>query len=288
MKPDGIIVSMGKKIIIIFFLLTTICFSSIAGVQKIKAVNVEAHIGQGTGEKASVSDIFVEWGKTKFRASNKTMSVIWNDNQLIIGDGNQEISVPFKKKTINNEFNQYHFVNMNIDFDIEKHFKLDFDTFSLQFKNNYFSLHDFHVSCERISETAVLDTLEFCLTDMSSGKLSSVRINSFSAKLLKNLLMIEPQMRANKSQIDSDIKNVSWTVEKNDFHLKANYEKKDIELKGTIHYHSKNTQIKILIIKASYSIFSIKKRVYKKLRTVKSRYMSVDQNDVVTIKLYPF
>ena len=290
MKTNEIIILMQKKIIIALFISTMTSISGIAKVQAIKAVNIDAHIGQGTSEMVSVSDIYIETGSTKFHASNKTVNAVWENNQITIEDGGQKVSLPFLTKTANNELNQYHLVKMNIDFDIEKHFKLNFDNFILQFKNNYFFFGKFHIFCERLFDNSALDTLEFCLTDISSAKLSSVRVNSSSASLLKNLLIFEPQTGKlrNQSKADSDIKNLRWVIEKNGFHVKAEYQGKKIDLEGTIHYYSKNTRLELVITDAAYSIFSIKKRIYKKLRSASSRYMSVDQNDVITIKLDQF
>ena len=279
---------MQGKFVIIFFLSIIASISAVAKVEVVKAENVEVHIGHATSKTVSVSNFVVEWGKNKINISNKKMDAFWQNDQIYIRDGEQEIWLPFIEKTPENKSNQYHFKQMNIDFKTEKHFKVDFGTGIVQLKNNYFSLEKFNIFCERKPSSNTLYTLLFCLDDLSSGSLSRISIDESSAILLRKFLVLEPQFRTNTVKANSEIKNSLWRIEENAFRLKSEYEGKDIEVKGTIHYDSNNAQLKIVITEATYFIFSIKKRIYDKLRSLQSRYMSVDKNNVVFIELGEF
>ena len=258
-------------------------------IQTIQAQNVDAHLGRGTHETIRATEINIEWEEGKTHLNNKTMSAVWKNDKLHLRDGNQEIWLPFMEQTSNNELNQYHITKMDLDFESQKHFKLSSGNIKLQLKESFYVLNSVYIFCQRKFNTIVSTTLELCLTDKAKVRLSPASMDSHSVNFLRDLLFMPPLLKNRyQSKVRSPLESLNGAIEKNVFEVTAEVEGKTIGMEGTIHYDPNNSNLDILITDATYFIFSVRDRVYNKLRSIQSDYLSVDENDIVSINLDRF
>ena len=267
----------------IFLLTMSISDSNITALQ---AKNIEIHIGKGTSEMFSADHISITRQNSAIQLNNETMDIAWQDDQLHIYNETEEIWLPFITQSVHNDLNQYHFNQMNINFEIQKYFQMNFRKAELKLKDNLYILNNFRLSCHKKSHTKTSSVLESCLTDKATMQFSSLAMDSSSVSNLKKFLFIKPLKRSrHQSKQESDIQNAEFSIQRNAFKLEMTFQGKSISMSGKVYHDSTNSQLKLIITKAKYFFVSIKGRVYKKIRALKSSYISVDQNDVITIKI---
>ena len=292
---------MYKKFVTVLCLLITtamadaINITDITDIQSIKADNVEIHLGQGNSQTITFADMAIGWEETKIRMNNKIMGITWQNDRLHFQGEGQEIWLPFIEETVDNEFNQYYFTRMNIDFETQKHIEISVGEAEIVLKNSANILEKFYLRCERKFNTLVDSTLELCLTDRATVELSALFLDQARTNLLEKFVfmgLMESHSRnrriRHQQKAESTVQELKGIIRKNVFLFEGEFEGKNIDLEGTIRYDSQGSRLKIVITDASYFIFSIKRRIYKELRSIKSRYLSVDSKGVITLKLDQF
>ena len=271
-------------------IISTLAMASAQEIQSIQAKNVEIHLGQGTSQTATLQEFSLQTKTTHLSLYNQTMDATWQNDHIYLKNSMYEGWLPFIEQTPKNEFNQYYISEMDLSYEAQKHFQISFDHAKFQMGDTHFLLDDFYLNCQKKFNTKASSTLEVCLTDQTTGGTSYIKMDPVSNAHFRNFFYIESLMKNYSFQIMSskDIRDSTLSIWKNQFELETEYEGKSISISGTIHYDPTHSHLNIYVADAEYFIFSVRDRIYKKIRAVKSSYLSVDRNDVITIKLEQF
>ena len=263
---------------------------SLQKIQTIQAKNVEIHIGQQSSETLSADRLTIVSEGANMDAINQTMTAKRKNNWLHLQNEQYEIFLPFLTQTVLNESNTYHFYQLNLDFETQRFFRINFKNAKIQLKKALFLLNNLNLSCQKRFNTKTSTTLMRCLEDEASAQLSTISMDSISTNFLHNLLTLKPlrRQRAHGSTQHGKLKDAVLSIYKNQFELDTEYDGKSIYLNGTVVYVPAQSQLKIFVAEATYFWFSVRSRIYKKLRSIQSDYLNVDQNDVINIKFDQF
>ena len=273
------------KTIIIAFLSSLSSTPDPETLKTFQAENLDIHIGQESSQTASVDHLTITWENDKLEYDNMVMDTAWENDTIYLRNKSHEIMIPFIPQTSHNELNQYHINQAILEFETQKHFKVKFKNAEFKLKESLFLLKDFYLTCERKYKTTVSNTMELCLTDKTSGRLSSLSLDSDYTAKLKNFISLRTKRKLNQNTQSSKIKDTKLSIQKNRFELKTKFQGKSISVKGSVHYDPINSHLNIVITKAGYLFFSIKDRIYKELRSLRSEYLFVDHRNVIIFKL---